>query len=424
MIKSSERKGWNDTVSVSVQSENGKKILLLGGSYQQIVAIEAAKRLGYYTILCDYLNDNPGQKYADKFYLVSTTDKEAVLEVAKKEKIDGVIAYASDPAAPTAAYVAEKLGLEGNPLKAVEICCNKDRFRKFLQENQFYTPKTKTYTSIEDAFKDVKRFQFPIIIKPVDSSGSKGVTVLYNENELERAFLYALSYSRCKKIIVEEYIEKKHPYLIGGDIFVVDGKIILWGLMNCHRDNRVNTLVPTGKSYPLFLDEKDVDNVKNTLSQLVTKLGIRNGAMNVELIINKKDHVIPIDIGPRCGGNMIPEVLSDIWEINIAEISIKAAMGDTIECKLKEPEYHYATYNLHSNRKGIYLDISFDKELEQYIYRKVLYKKCGDNVEYFDNATKCLGIIFMKFDNLDKMKKILSEMENHIFLDLDITENE
>ena len=115
MIKSSERKGWNDTVSVSVQSENGKKILLLGGSYQQIVAIEAAKRLGYYTILCDYLNDNPGQKYADKFYLVSTTDKEAVLEVAKKEKIDGVIAYASDPAAPTAAYVAEKLGLEGNP---------------------------------------------------------------------------------------------------------------------------------------------------------------------------------------------------------------------------------------------------------------------------------------------------------------------
>ena len=171
MIKSSERKGWNDTVSVSVQSENGKKILLLGGSYQQIVAIEAAKRLGYYTILCDYLNDNPGQKYADKFYLVSTTDKEAVLEVAKKEKIDGVIAYASDPAAPTAAYVAEKLGLEGNPLKVVEICCNKDRFRKFLQENQFYTPKTKTYTSIEDAFKDVKRFQFPIIIKPVDSSG-------------------------------------------------------------------------------------------------------------------------------------------------------------------------------------------------------------------------------------------------------------
>ena len=78
-----------------------KKILLLGGSAQQIVAIETAKRLGYYTLLCDYLTDNPGQYHADKFYLVSTTDKNAVLEVAKNEKVDGVLAYASDPAAPT-----------------------------------------------------------------------------------------------------------------------------------------------------------------------------------------------------------------------------------------------------------------------------------------------------------------------------------
>ena len=92
-----------------------KTILLLGGSAQQIVAIETAKRLGYFTVLCDYLSDNPGQYVADKFYLVSTTDKDAVLEVAKNENVDGVLAYASDPAAPTAAYVAEKLGLPGSP---------------------------------------------------------------------------------------------------------------------------------------------------------------------------------------------------------------------------------------------------------------------------------------------------------------------
>ena len=80
-----------------------KKILLLGGSAQQVIAIETAKKLGYYTVLCDFLTDNPGQYVADKFYLVSTTDKDAVLEVAQKENVDGVLAYASDPAAPTAA---------------------------------------------------------------------------------------------------------------------------------------------------------------------------------------------------------------------------------------------------------------------------------------------------------------------------------
>ena len=92
-----------------------KKILLLGGSAQQVIAIETAKKLGYYTVLCDYLTDNPGQFVADKFYLVSTTDKDSILKVAIDEKIDGILAYASDPAAPTAAYVAEKMELPGNP---------------------------------------------------------------------------------------------------------------------------------------------------------------------------------------------------------------------------------------------------------------------------------------------------------------------
>ena len=92
-----------------------QKILLLGGSSQQIIAIKTAKRLGLYTVLCDYLIDNPGQYEADKFYLVSTTDKDTVLKVAKQEKVDGVLAYASDPSAPTAAYVAEKMGLPTNP---------------------------------------------------------------------------------------------------------------------------------------------------------------------------------------------------------------------------------------------------------------------------------------------------------------------
>ena len=206
-----------------------KKILLLGGSAQQVVAIKAARNLGYYTILCDFLPDNPGQYVADKFYLVSTTDKNAVLEVAQKEQIDGVLAYASDPAAPTAAYIAEKLGLPGNPYRSVEILCNKDQFRKFLLENGFSAPKATGYSFAEDALKDKTSYEYPIIIKPVDSSGSKGATVLYSENGLVDALEFAFSFSRCHRIIVERFIEKKHPYLIGGDIFIEDGKVVVIG---------------------------------------------------------------------------------------------------------------------------------------------------------------------------------------------------
>ena len=147
-----------------------KKILLLGGSTQQILAIEYTKKQGYGTILCDYLPDNPGQHYADRFHCVSTTDKEAILEVAQKEKVDGVVAYTSDPAAPTVAYVAEKVGLPTSPYKLVELLTNKDKFTAFLAEHNFCTPRTNGYSSIEEAKKDIERFRVPVLIKLIKYS--------------------------------------------------------------------------------------------------------------------------------------------------------------------------------------------------------------------------------------------------------------
>lgn len=389
-----------------------KKILLLGGSAQQIIAIKTAKRLGYYTVLCDFLEDNPGQYEADKFYLVSTTDKEAVLDVAQKEHVDGVLAYASDPAAPTAAYVGEKLNLPTNPYKSVEILCNKDKFREFLTTNGFNAPKSVGYSEKEAAMQTKQVFELPVIIKPVDSSGSKGATVLDSWNGLENAIEFAFSFSKSHRIIVENYIEKKHKYLIGGDIFVVDGKVVLWGLMNCHRDSKVNPLVPVGKSYPLDLKEEDQVCVKRTLQEMITKLGIKFGSVNVEVVIDKSNKVWPIDVGPRAGGNMIPDLLGMIFDTDIVEMAILSSMGEMIDIPLKSKvsSYYYSTHNLHSNEDGIYERIEFSEELEKYIIKKCFYKQRGDRVEYFDNAAKALGIIFMKFEDAETAKQILDKI--------------
>lgn len=386
-----------------------KKILLLGGSAQQIIAIKTAKKHGFYTVLCDFLPDNPGQHEADKFYLVSTTDKEAVLEVATKENVDGILAYASDPAAPTAAYVAEKLGLPTNPYKSVETLCNKDKFRAFLKENGFNAPVSKGYS---DSDVDTSLFSLPVIVKPVDSSGSKGATVLRDWSNLQKACDFAFSYSRSHRIIVEEYIEKKHKYLIGGDIFVYDGKVILWGLLNCHRDINVNPLVPVGKSYPLLLDEQDKAEVQKTLQNMINRLGICFGSVNVELVVDKFGKVWPIDVGPRAGGNMIPDLLGLIFGVDVVEMAVLTAMGETIENKVHKGIPYYATHNLHTNKNGVYKTIKFSKELEKRIIKKYLYKNTGDKIEYFDNAAKALGIIFMKFDNKLEMDNILNDVNS------------
>lgn len=387
-----------------------RKILLLGGSAQQIVAIKTAQKHGFYTVLCDFLPDNPGQYEADKFYLVSTTDKEAVLRVAMDEKIDGVLAYASDPAAPTAAYVAEKMGLPTNPYQAVETLCNKDRFREFLRASGFNTPVAKGYSNKN---VDTSIFSLPVIVKPVDSSGSKGATVLRDWSGLNEALDFAFSFSRSHRVIVEEFIEKKHEYLIGGDIFVNHGKVVLWGLLNCHRDGAVNPLVPVGKSYPLLLDKEDEGSVHVTLQSMVDKLGIKFGSINVELVVDKNNRVWPIDVGPRAGGNMIPDLLGMIFGVDVVEMAVLAAMGEPLKCEIGAGTPFYATHNLHTNKNGIYKGIEFSEELEKCIVKKCLYKKDGDKVEFFDNAAKALGIIFMKFDSQEEMSSILGRINEH-----------
>ena len=399
-----------------------KKILLLGGSAQQVVAIETAKRLGYNTVLCDFLPDNPGQYHADRFYQVSTTDKQAILSVAQQEQIDGIVAYASDPAAPTAAYVAERLGLPGNPADSVEILCNKDRFRIFLEENGFNAPRSGGYSDVDTAMADTHRFRLPVIVKPVDSSGSKGATVLRDWDGLKAALEFAFSFSRGKRVIVEEFIEKKHPYLIGGDIFIVDGKVRMWGLLNCHRDGEVNPLVPVGKSYPLALEPDDEAAVRETLQRMVDKLGIRCGAMNVELIVDHAGRVWPIDVGPRNGGNMIPELLGYIFKVDVVELTVRAAMGQTVALDAADGERYYATHNLHSNRNGVFAGIDFSQELEPYILRKSIYKQPGDPVEYFDNAAKALGIVFLKFPDQEPMDRLLGQINAHIAIRLEADE--
>lgn len=400
-----------------------EKLMLLGGSAQQVTAIREAENMGYETILCDYLPDNPGQYAADHYYNVSTTDREAVLNIARKEQIDGILAYASDPAAPTAAWVAEQMHLPGNPFHAVETLCSKHLFRSFLKSHGFNCPESFSYQNVADALKDASAFPYPVLVKPSDSSGSKGVTLLKSSEGLQEAAEAAFSFSRAHEIIIEEYVQKSTPYLIGGDLFIVNGKVVLWGLMNCYRDEQINPLVPMGKSYPPFLSDVQLRLVKETLQKMVSELPIQNGAMNVELVLDQKDRVFVLDAGPRNGGNMIPELMGMIFDQDIVRMTIEAAMGKQIQLKETEGHPFYATHNLHSARSGVYRDIRFSEELNPYLIRKELWKKPGDPVVPFLNSSGALGIIFLKFPDRGTMEYYLRRMTDFysVILDEDIS---
>lgn len=402
-----------------------KKILLLGGSAQQVVAIKTAKELGYYTVLCDYLPDTPGQYVADKYYNASTTDVEAVYQIAKDEKVDGVLAYASDPAALPAAIVAERLGLPTNPAKSVEILGLKYPWRLFLHNNGFACPKFYSFhpTTPVDVIKEhAKDFIFPLMVKPTDSSGSKGVTKLENWEGLEKAVAWADSYSRNKVLLIEEYIQRGFPSVIGGDIFVWNGKVVLFGEMECLRDIEHSPLIPIGEMLPARLNDVQKNNIYRELQRVVESLDIHFGELNIEIILDKEDQVHFLELGPRAGGNMIPIQLSDAFGIDLVKANVQAAMGekpDFVDKEVKALPGCYMHYVLHSYEAGTFKGIEIDDSIVKNVYRQVIYKKEGDPVEVFDGAGKALGIIFLHFDTVEEKNDFCKKFNDLIKIILD-----
>lgn len=385
-----------------------KKILLLGGSAQQVIAIETAKKLGYYTILCDFLPDNPGQHVADKFYPASTTDKEAVLDIAKREQVHGVLAYASDPAAPTAAYVAECLGLSGNPYRSVDILCDKAKFRSFLKMHNFCTPDASGYDSAVSALADLAegRFRYPVIVKPVDSSGSKGVSQINCLDEARTKIEYAMSFSREGKIIVEEYVEK-YGYQIAGDGLSIDGKLVFRYFANDHFNPKcVNPFVPISASFPYNMPGSVHDKIHYEIQRLISELNMGSSTYNFDVRIDKDHNVYLMEVAPRNGGNYIPNVIQYATGIDLIEYSVRVAMGETVEIPnaRSTTSGYWSYFAVHSLSDGILENIEIDEDVvKNNIVESHIIKKRGDRIKAFVGANTTLGCLIMRFDSMEEM---------------------
>ena len=391
-----------------------KKLLILGAMEMHVPLIKRAKELGYYVITCDYIPENPGHKIADEAYFDSTTDLDAVLNLAKRLEVDGIMTYNSDPAAPTAAYVAEKLNLPGNPYQAVKIMSEKNLFRGFLDNNGLNVPKFISCTDCNKVQEKIDEFSFPVIVKPVDSSGSKGVTVVNEKHKLEKAIELALSKSRCKRCIIEEFIEPLGSQL-HGDGFVENGKLVFLCLGDHHFDRTINNLVPYSTTFPTEHSEETVEDCKEQIQKFISKVGFKNGGFNVELRISNKDNKpYIIDIGARNGGNFTPKVIEYGSGFNFLDRAIKIALGESIDdIKMTDKVSDFVSYLiLHSDKNGVLNNIVLDKMIEDRIIEKHIYLKSGDKVETFLGANAALGVLIMKYESREVMDEIVENFHN------------
>lgn len=391
---------------------------MLGGAITQISAIKKAREMGCYVIICDNDDNSPGKQYAHEFFNISTTEKEAVLKLAQSLQIDGIVCYAADSGAPTVAYVAEKLSLPSHPYKSIEILTNKDLFRKFQEENNFNVPKAEGFYSFEEAKAQFNHYKTPLMIKPVDSSGSRGVSKIDSIEQLEENVELALSFSKSKRFIMEEYIENYGPH-IGGDGFSVEGKLVFRCFSNEYfSTDRLNPFVSIIATWPYLMPKHIQDKIHNEIQRVLDLLDMKTGAYNFDIRIDQDENVYLIEIAPRNGGDWNPEAIQYATGIDLIEYTIKGAIGeDCSDLKMIEPTGYWATYVLNSDRSGVFNRLDIQEEfLGGNIVEYELLVKRDDVISELSGSHEKLGLMLLKFNSKSDMHKKIKNVGEFVKL--------
>ena len=394
-----------------------KKLMLLGGIRYLLPVIKAAHEQGYYVITADYLPDNIAHKYSDEYVNVSIIDKDAVLKVAQEKQIDGIMSFGVDPGVITAAYVAEKMGL---PFQcSYESACilqNKSRFRQFLAENGFNCPKSEGYGCFEDALNDVNRLRYPLIVKPADSAGSKGVTKVNDETELRNAVKNAFDNSISKKIIIEDFLDVV-GFQSSTDMFSVDGRIVYPVFSDQLFDsNAENPFVPIVEIWPSTMPLSYQQDLVKQLNRLLELLKCKNGLYNVECRVCSDGKAYLMEVSPRGGGNHIALLQDFALGTSFIEDDIRASLGVSLKMKVPhEIDGVWCVYTIHppKSQHGLFKSMMFVESAENNHLKFLdLAVKPNDEIKPFTGANVSLGDAILHFSSREELEKGIDNTSN------------
>ena len=390
-----------------------KKIMILGGGPNQIGLLKAAKKCRYIVILCDKNPNCIGRSLSDSFYEVDTIDDEKLLKIAIKEKIDGVISN-SEAIMENVAIIASELGLRGNSRESISILNSKEMFRDFQQEIGLYAP------NIDELSNMLSDFEFPIIVKPVKCSGTRG-TEKFESLDVEKireTVNSCMNYSRNKKCSIEEYVEMSSLIVLEGDVFLNQGKIFFGGLFFTQRSKEL-PMVPMTYMSPYIDSQKHMRIIEKTLIEIFDKLKIRHGQYNIEAYFNKDDLLFIIEINARQGGHGLPAYVKLATGIDLDKALVTTAVGDDeyFDNIMNEQfEQKYATrHTIFGNKDGILNGLYISEDIRPYVVSIELEKKIGDSVEKRKNGSSYIGFVNLVFENYELQHKYSENIEDYIY---------
>lgn len=386
-----------------------KKLLVLGAGIYQIPLIKTAQKMGVYTIVTSIPGNYPGFSVADKVYYENTVDADAILRIARDEKIDGIVTTGTDVAIPTLGKVCDEMGLAGLSFEAAMLSANKRLMKEAYEKHGVRTAKFREI-SIDDLdyASKLDGLAFPLIFKSVDSSGSRGITRVDSVKEFEAARQCVLENTRSDYYLVEEFIEGEE---FGAQAFVQNRKV---EFILPHGDYIYtgNTGVPIGHFAPYDLPESVVADCKKTLEAAIKAMKLDNCAINADFIL-KDGKTYVLEIGGRSGATCLAELVSIYYGYNYYEKIVEVALGEHANFSSDERNPN-ASHLLMADCDGV-IESQVDNNADNPNLVEVQFDyQVGDAVKKFEIGPHRIGHVITRGKTLAEAEAELEKARQNI----------
>ena len=376
-----------------------KKIAIIGASELQNPLILKAKEMGYETHVFAWECGDIGEKTADYFYPISITEKEEILEKCEEINTDAICTIASDLGNVIASFVARQMGLPANSEYCIKVSSNKYEMRKAFAEHNIAVPRFFEISNT-DSLESIDDIRYPIIVKPTDRSGSRGITKLDSSKGFDDAVKKAINLSFEKKAIVEEFIEGNEYSM---ECISFEGKHKMLAVTKKYTTGAPH-FIETGHMEPSDLSEQTIEKAKKEIFKALDALDIKMGASHSEFKVDNEGHVKIIEIGARMGGDCIG---SDLVRLStgydFTKMVIQTALGEKPDyCKVCQPSNAAVKYIL-SKEEYIILNKTKEENPKNIIYESNIVI---NEEEVKDSSTR-YGFFLIKNDDISELKKIM-----------------
>lgn len=369
------------------------KIAVIGANYLQLPLVTKALELGHETICFAWEEGAVAKETCTRFYPISIIEKKKILDVCKKEKIDAILTIASDVAMPTVSYVAKKLNLVANTIESTLKATNKYEMRIALKKHKLKVPKFIKVTDYHSS--SIKDFNFPIISKPVDSSGSKGVQIVGEKKDVENSVKEALQYGLSKEVILEEFIVGKE---ISVETISYNGEHTILTKTEKVTSGPPNFVeLEQHQPYDGGVLELQINEIS---LKVLNALGIEFGASHIELLITPKNEIYIIEVGGRMGGDFIGSHLVELSTgYDFLKGVIDVALGSFSKPNLRAQKKYSGVYFLSSETLWV------AKMINSYKSSAVAFQK-GKNKTELNCSGDRFGYFMYQINDIEEVKKI------------------